>query len=108
MVGLALLSGEAVHGGSVLGMAVNIHLNYAGAHLQYMLKYFWPESLPRPDTNQCGPEQHEIDFGRRFRINRAQFSIICTAVVASSEYMRQGLRPDATGRIGLTPLLKVI
>lgn len=39
---------------------------------------------------------------------RALLSKICTALVASSEYMVQGLYSGATGRLGITPLLMVI
>lgn len=77
-------------------------------HRNYMIKHFWPASVLRPGTHQCGPEQPERAFERRFRMWRALFSRVCTTVMSSSEYMRQCLRPDATGRLGITPLLTVI
>jgi len=96
------------HGGSEKGKSPNITRDYSSAHLHYMIKYFWPSTHTRPGTNQRGPAQPETSFERRFRMSRAIFNRVCTAVVAESAYMRQGLRPDATGKLGITPLLKVI
>jgi hypothetical protein len=39
---------------------------------------------------------------------RVVFDRVLTKVVAASEYFQRGLRPDATGRLGITPLIKVI
>lgn len=96
------------HGGSMPGKRANIPRNYADAHKRYMLKYFWPSNVFRPGTNEKGPEQPEAVFERRFRMPRLIFSRITNAVVSHSEYFRRGLKPDATGKTGITPLLKII
>lgn len=41
-------------------------------------------------------------------MHRTVFNRTTNAVVSHSCYFRQGLRPDATGRVGITPILKII
>lgn len=94
--------------GSVPGKAGNIHRDYAGAYTHYMRKYCWPHDQPRPGTSQKGPEQPEYAFERRFRMPRLLFNRVCTTVVLHSSFLRRGMRPDATWRMGISPLLKVI
>ncbi|CDF33411.1 unnamed protein product [Chondrus crispus] len=84
------------HGGSTPGKAGNIKRDFHGAHKHYMVKYFWPSDMMRPA------------FERRFRMPRDVFNSVLEVTVAHSEYLRKGLRPDALGRMGISPLLKVI
>jgi Plant transposon protein len=90
------------------GKAPNVHRDFGAIHAHYMGKYFWPVEMLRPNTTVCGPRQPEHAFERRFRMPRLVFDRVLTKVVAASEYFRRGLRPDATGRLGITPLIKVI
>lgn len=73
-----------------------------------MKKNFWSSRLPRPGTTERGPEQPETIFERRFRMPRTIFNRICALAVSHSDYLRQGLRPDCSGIMGISPLLKVI
>lgn len=108
MVQLAVRSEPPSHGGSRLGRSAKIQRNYAEAHQRYMFKYFWPVDLNRSNTAQCGPQQNEETFERRFRMPRQIFDRACTTSIAHSAYLRKGLKPDCTGRMGITPILKVI
>lgn len=47
-------------------------------------------------------------FDRRFRMPRRLFNRMCAATVSPSQYLRQGLKPDCTGRMCISPVLKVI
>lgn len=108
MMEIALASNTPQHGGSVKGKLPNIDRDYGRTHLHYMLKYFWPAHEMRPGTNSFGPEQPEHAFERRFRMPRISFNRILSVCITHSEYMRQGLKPDCTGKMGITPLVKVI
>lgn len=108
MVQIALNMSSLQHGGSERGKAANIERDYCAAHQRYMLKYFWPQHLCRPNSAQKGPEQSETTFERRFRMPRRVFNRVCATAIANSEYLRKGLRPNCAGRIGISPLLKVI
>ena len=95
-------------GGSQLGKAPNIERHFNASHRRYMLKYFWPSDIMRPGSRCFGPEQPEKAFETRFRMPRSVFNTIFQSVVPSSDYLSKGLRPDATGKLGISPLLKVI
>jgi hypothetical protein len=95
-------------GGSLPGKAPNVQHDFGAIHAHYMEKYFWPVEMLRLNTTMCGPRQPERAFERRFRMPRLVFDTVLTKFVAASEYFRRGLRPDATGRAGITPLIKVI
>lgn len=94
--------------GSAAGKGANVLRDFAGAHTRYMLRYFWPHNEVRPGTNLYGPSQSEVAFERRFRMPRFVFNRVLVTVCNGSPYMCQGLRPDATGRKGISPLMKVI
>lgn len=108
MYSIALLSSKRRHGGSVPGKSPNIYRDYYSAHQHYMVKYFWPITDMRPDRNQRGPEKPNNAFERRFRIPTTVFKKLLTTVAAKSPHIRQRLRPNATGRLKKTSLLKVI
>jgi hypothetical protein len=94
------------HGGSRPGKAANKTRDFAAGHRRLMLYYFWP-----PDVLQesgCGPVYDERDFERRFSMPRSVFSRIFTAVIADNDYLRLGLKPNAIGNLGATPLQKVV
>lgn len=95
------------HSGSLTGKSGNIERDYAGAHSHFMMKYFWPSNQELPGSNSFVPVQPESSFERRFEMSRQLFNLVRVNVFAQSEYLRKGLRPDAMGRIGITPLLKV-
>lgn len=109
MASVACLTGRKLQrGGSLPGKSANVQRNFEAAHYNYMVKYFWPGNLMRPGTNQRGPEQSESSFERRFRMPRSVFNVIFEKVVLHSAYMRKGLKPDALGRMGISPLVKVM
>lgn len=95
-------------GGSLPGKSPNVDRDFAGAHQRYMLRYFWPSNMLRPSTLYKGPQQSEEAFERRFRMPRTVFNRIFERTVHVSEYLRKGLRPNAVGKFGITPLLKVV
>lgn len=78
---------KARRGGSVLGKAGHIQRDYEGAHHHFMKKYFWPANQMRPRTTQCGPEQPDSAFERRFRMPRSVFNRVCTGAVSHSLYL---------------------
>lgn len=108
MVQIAVVNDTPQHGGSRPGKSGNILRDYDQAHKRYMKKYFWPSNLPRPNSTECGPEQSEETFERRFRMPRHVFNRVCTSSILHSEYLSKGMKPDCTGRMGISPLLKVI
>lgn len=108
MAQITLASDEVQRGGSLPGKSPNINRDYAAAHIHYTRKYFWPENLQRAGTDSFGPEQPEISFERRFRMPRTVFNKVMTTCLAHSPYIKQGLRPDCTGKFGISPLMKVI
>jgi Plant transposon protein len=95
-------------GGSAPGKSGNVERNFEGTHRHYMLKYFWPHTQVRPNTSSYSPRVSEKIFERRFRMPRSVFNRVFEGVVRSSPYMRKGLTPDATGKLGISPLMKVI
>lgn len=96
------------HGGSRPGKSANKHRPYEAAHNHYMARYFWPADVRRPGSQEFGPRETEETFERRFRMPRLVFNRVFLGVVAESEYIRKGLRMDAVGRRGISPLLKTI
>lgn len=80
----------------------------AAGHRRIMLDYFWPATVERDDGyGKRGPVFSAALFKRRFRMPRPVFDKIFSAVVAHNAYLRAGLEPDETGRLGPTPLQKV-
>lgn len=108
MAQISLSSFNVQSGGSLPGKSGNIKRDYEAGHLHYTKKYFWPETIQRPGTNDFGPEQPEHVFERRFRMPRVIFNRVMATCISQSTYIRQGLNPDCTGRIGITPLIKII
>lgn len=49
-------------------MEANNNRGYEATHLHNIIKYFWPNELERPGITQCGPQQLEIAFQRRFKM----------------------------------------
>lgn len=108
MAQIAVATLETTRGGSRPGKSRNVERNHAQAHLHYTTKYFWPSDLLRPGTNSFGPEQSESAFERRFRMPRNIFNKVMETCLAHSPYIIQGLKPDCTGKMGISPLMKVI
>jgi hypothetical protein len=111
MMGLAAISvcEEIQAGGSLPGKAANKDRDFVAGHRRLMLDYFWPFDAERDDhSGGFGPVYDERDFERRFRMPRPVFNTIFAAVVEDNEYLRLGLKRDATGILGATPLQKVV
>jgi Plant transposon protein len=111
MMGLAALSicEDSHAGGSIPGKAANKTRDFVAGHRRLMLDYFWPFDAERDDhSGRFGPVYDERDFERRFRMPRSVFHTIFAAVVEDNEYLRLGLKRDATGILGATPLQKVV
>lgn len=109
MVGLACLEDtRRTSGGSIPGKSPNIYREYAGTHMFYMVKYFWPSDQARPGTSDRGPQQPEATFETRFRMPKNFFILILHTIIPDSPYLQQVLCLDGTGRLGITPLFKVI
>jgi hypothetical protein len=63
----------------------------------------------RDDNSDCsGPIYDDRDFERRFRMSRALFDRVLLAVVADNDYLRLGLKRNAVGVLGASPLQKVV
>lgn len=74
-----------------------------------ILDFLWPEDLGRDDeSGNKGPVYPEDKFERRFRIPRNVFNRIFSGAVSHSEYLRARLKPDATNRLGVSPLQKYL
>ena len=95
------------HGGSLNGKVPNKQRNYAAVPVHYIKKYFWPSDQLRPNTTSYGTEKSESTFERRFRMSRTIFNKTCFIAVSHSEFIRKGLKPDCTGSVGISPLIKV-
>jgi hypothetical protein len=85
---------EPVHGGSRPGKKPNLPRNFEGAYQKLIEHYFaelplYPESM----------------FRRRFRMGRDLFLKIAKDVEEHEDYFVQ--KPDALGKMGLHPLLKI-
>lgn len=94
--------------GSRLGKASNIIRDYQAAHIHYMKTYFWPDTLQRPGSSTFDAEQSESVFQSRFRMLRVVFNRTMKTWISHSEYIRQVPRPDCTGKVGNTPLIRLI
>ena len=101
-----------VRGGSRRGKRRNVERNFEETHMRYMLRYFWPSNRLRPGSEGRGPSQSETAFERRFRMPREVFMRIIEACVGGDgsdcDFFRRGLRKDAIGKTGISPLVKVI
>ncbi|KAE9338378.1 hypothetical protein PF008_g12096 [Phytophthora fragariae] len=81
-------------GGSRPGRAPNKKRDPASRHLRLLQQYFGPD-----------PIYDEGDYRNRFRMRQQLFQRIMEGVVATDSYFEQ--RPDATGKMGISTLLKV-
>lgn len=96
-------------GGSVEGRRPNIDRDFRNGHLRIMMDYFWPSNDMRPDGSlMVGPVYNDEHFRRRFCISKAVFYKVFSKVVADNQFFQKGLRPNCAGKIGLTPLQKVV
>jgi len=102
-----ILQAAGAKGGSVKGKSGNIQRKHHATHVRYMEKYFWPSSSVNPSTGANRPSHPESTFERRFRMPRTVFNALFQGVLTSAYFMK-GLKPDACGRLGITPLVKVI
>lgn len=108
MVQLEARESNKRHGGSLPGKSANIARDYAGAHVHFMMKNFWPSNMQPLGTNFYGPEHSEKALERRFRMPRSVLNLVLAHTMAHFHYLRRGLRLDAVGRVEVTPLRKVI
>ena len=98
-----------VQRGSQPGRTRNIERGFADGHLRIMLDYFWPTTETRPDgSNMMGPVYTEEQFERRYRMPREMFNKILHATTADCAFLRAGLQPNCTGKLGASPLQKVM
>jgi hypothetical protein len=81
-------------GGSRPGRSANLEREHAQGHERLNKDYF-------ADV----PVYTDFQFRRRFRMSRPLFERVLEGVLASDDYFRQ--RPDAVGRVGLSPYQKV-
>ncbi|MEM1283721.1 MAG: hypothetical protein AAGG81_09240 [Chlamydiota bacterium] len=87
----------------------NIERSFGAGHLRLMQDYFWPCNKLRTDGSLLrGPVFSGEIFRRRFCISRSLFDKVFTIVVTNNEYFQKGLRPNCVGKMGLTPLQKVV
>lgn len=82
-------------GGSLRGRAPNIQRSFDEFYQRVMNNYF----IERPRFN-------DRVFRQRFRCRKALFLAAVETITSHDDYFRQ--RPDATGRLGMTPLHKII
>lgn len=109
MVGNSLISQPKKHGGSLPGRAPKVEKDFAAGHQRIMLDYFWPVNQLRNDgSGLTGPVYPECRFERRFRMPRNVFDLIFERTVINSAYLRAGLRPNCTGKLGASPLQKTV
>ena len=83
-----------LHGGSKPGKQPNILRDFEGSYQRLLSHYFAAQPLYSEET-----------FRRRFRMARPLFLKIAEAVENHNIYFTH--RPDATGRWGLRPLVKI-
>lgn len=105
---MVIMDADTSRGGSVPGKAGNILRSHQAMHVRYMQKYFWPCDSVNPISGLTGPSHPEATFERRFRMPRIVFKKLFNGVLANSAYFRQGLNADCCGRMGITPLVKII
>ncbi|KAE8905145.1 hypothetical protein PF005_g11954 [Phytophthora fragariae] len=85
---------ESHPGGSRPGRAPYKKRDPAGRHLRLLEQYFGPD-----------PVYNERDFLNRFRMRQSLFQRVLEGVVETDSYFE--LRADATGKMGISSLLKV-
>ncbi|KAG2998480.1 hypothetical protein PC128_g25901 [Phytophthora cactorum] len=85
---------SSLPGGSRPGKAPNKLRDAASRHLRLLPQYFGPNPIYKED-----------DFRTRFRMSRRLFIRVLKAVVEDDPYFVQ--RPEATGKMGISSLLKV-
>ncbi|PXF47012.1 hypothetical protein BWQ96_03202 [Gracilariopsis chorda] len=73
-----------------------------------MRKYIWPRDIARREFDAEELQQSKSSFERRFRIRRIVFTNILKGVLVESDYFRKGMWPNAVGKLGIFPLVKVI
>lgn len=86
----------------------NVERNFLEGHNRIMADYFWPKDKIRTNGSMLlGPVYSDKAFRRRFCMSRNIFTKIFVQVVRSNDFFRQGLRPNCTGKFGLSPIQKV-
>ena len=106
---MAVLKNSKKRGGSRKGKAPNTERNFVMGHRRILLDYFWPVDQPRDDgLGQYGPVYSEKRFERRFRIPREIFNTVFQSVAIVSDYLRQFMKPNCVGKLGASPLQKVV
>lgn len=109
MVGNSLLSQHKKQGGSLPGRAPNVERDFASGHQRIIMDCFWPVNQLRNDgSGLTGPVYPDHRFERRFRMPRDVFDLIFDRAVINSAYMRAGLRPNFSGKLGASPLQKTV
>lgn len=104
---LFIMEAAVAKGGSMKGKSGNIQRKHHATHVRFIEKYFWPSSSLNLSTGANGPAHPESTFERRFRLPRVVFNALFRGAL-TSEYFTKGLKPDACGRLGIAPLVKVI
>ena len=100
---------QELPGGSRPGRRPNVKRDVRAAHKQQILDYFWPANEVRPDeSNQMGPFYYPEQFERRFRMLRVLFGLIFSSVLIHNAFLQRGLRPDCIGKVGASPLQRVV
>lgn len=100
---------ETKQKGSAPGKRPNIERDFAAGHLRIMQDYFWPAEQQRNDGSMLrGPVYSSEHFRRRFAMSREIFDRVFSTVVLNQSYFRLGLKPNCVGKIGLSPLQKVV
>ena len=71
--------------------------------------YFWPRDEVRDDGSlMTGPVYPENIFERRFSVTKSVFNCLFTGLVRLSGYFRKDPKPDCCGKMGISPLQKVV
>ena len=77
-----------------------------------MLKCFWPADQPRPGTEEKGPRQGDDAFQRRYHMSKSTVVRVMNACTSrcgpDADFFRKGLRVNAAGKLGISPLVKII
>lgn len=95
--------------GSAPGKSPNIERDFAAGHHRIMTDYFWPLNKIRNDGSMLyGPVYSSEHFRRRFSMSRQIFDRVFAEVVMNERYFRRGLNLNCAGKIGLSPLQKVV
>lgn len=95
-------------GGSRPGKTQNRLRNFAQVHEDLMDEYFRAENEPRSDGSGFnGPRCSEDLFERRYRMPRSVYNRVFEKVTTLSQVLVLGDRCDASGRKGISALVKV-